>query len=139
MKTVTTKCGTKFQVVEDNGTIAKIKEDRQIGFGGAIIDMTFDYPSKMLADGMKHPIFLTDKDFKQPKVTTKIKKSVDGEYRVRLFIDGKYQAGGDYFTDDKKDAVSTAKHMAEHAVSTDKDTDDAKREQTEYDEETLTL
>lgn len=44
------------------------------------------------------------------KATTKISKK-EGEYRVRLFIDGVYQAGGDYFTDDKTDAKRTAEAM----------------------------
>lgn len=48
------------------------------------------------------------------EATTKISK-VDGEYRVRLFIDGEYQAGADYFTDDKQDAQDTAAHMAANA------------------------
>jgi hypothetical protein len=42
--------------------------------------------------------------------TTKITKK-DGEYRVRLFIDGVYQKDMDYFTDDKEDAELTAKAM----------------------------
>tara|TARA_B110001469_G_scaffold102789_1_gene101051 strand:+ start:295 stop:864 length:570 start_codon:yes stop_codon:yes gene_type:complete len=40
------------------------------------------------------------------------------EYRVRLFIDGVYQAGGDYFTDCKEDAQLTAAHMCKHGKPT---------------------
>lgn len=57
------------------------------------------------------------------------------EYRVRLFIDGSYQAGADYYTDNKEDAKSTAKNMAENAKYSDKTTDFANEEQAEYDEE----
>lgn len=42
------------------------------------------------------------------------------EYRVRLFVDGEYQAGADYFTDDKKDAASTAKYMRDNGLASDK-------------------
>ena len=45
------------------------------------------------------------------------------EYRVRLFVDGEYQAGADYFTDDKEDAASTAKHMRENGGISDKTSD----------------
>ncbi len=47
--------------------------------------------------------------------TTKITKH-DGEYRVRLFIDGVYQTEADYFTDDKADACATAEKMRANAV-----------------------
>lgn len=66
--------------------------------------------------------------------TTKTTKT-DGEYRVRLFIDGEYQAGADYFTDCKEDAAATAKHMQEHGGYSDKSTDFAKAEQEDYNEE----
>ena len=67
--------------------------------------------------------------------TTKTTKK-DGEYRVRLFIDGKYQAGADYFTDDKADAIKTGSAMIRTAVESDKATDEALSEQSDYDNET---
>jgi len=67
-------------------------------------------------------------------VATKIVKR-DDEYRVRLFIDGEYQAGADYYTDDLDDARDTARLMEKGAVHSDKETEFAKDEQTEYDEE----
>lgn len=70
---------------------------------------------------------------KTVKGTTQISKQ-DGEYRVRLFIDGIYQAGGDYFTDDKEDAENTAKSMRKKPVPTDKTDENAIREQQEYDQ-----
>ena len=39
---------------------------------------------------------------------TIISRDQDGEYRVKLFIDGVYQENCDYFTDDKEDARLTA-------------------------------
>ena len=69
--------------------------------------------------------------------TTKISKA-DGEYRIRLFIDGQYQAGADYFTDDKQDAIETAAAMQRKAGLSDKTTENAKAEQAEYDAETAT-
>jgi hypothetical protein len=48
------------------------------------------------------------------RATTKTSK-VDGEYRVRLFIDGVYQSEADYFTNDKDDAEGTADAMIVHA------------------------
>lgn len=69
--------------------------------------------------------------------TTKITWDKEfGEYRVRLFVDGVYQAGADYFTDDKQDAESTAKHMELNGGISDKTTDFAKDEQEDYDNET---
>lgn len=65
---------------------------------------------------------------------TKITKN-DGEYRVRLFINDEYQAGADYFTDDKQDAVSTAKLMEESGGFSDKTTAAAIEEQADFDEE----
>ncbi len=47
-------------------------------------------------------------------IGTRIKKN-DGEYQVKLFIDGKHYPKADYFTDDKEDAVCTAKLMVEQA------------------------
>jgi hypothetical protein len=41
------------------------------------------------------------------------KRNEWGEYRVKLYIDGKYQQNADYFTDDKGDAVQTARAMVE--------------------------
>lgn len=55
------------------------------------------------------------------------------EYRVRLFVDGAYQAGADYFTDDKQDAKETAKHMKAFGGLSDKTTDFAKTEQADFD------
>lgn len=42
--------------------------------------------------------------------TTKISKQ-NGEYRVRLFNNGEYQEGCDYFTEDHDDAIGAAKRM----------------------------
>lgn len=50
-------------------------------------------------------------------VTTKISKNQYGEYVVRLYIDGKYQPGSNYFTDDLEDARETAKHMKDNGGS----------------------
>ena len=63
--------------------------------------------------------------------TTKMTKR-DGEFRVRLFIGGVYQAGADYFTDDKEDAISTAKAMIAKAVPSDKSTPEARDEMKDY-------
>lgn len=63
--------------------------------------------------------------------TTKTTKR-DGEFRVRLFINDEYQAGADYFTDDKEDAEITAQIMRERAGYSDKTTDFAKSEQQDY-------
>lgn len=68
-------------------------------------------------------------------LTTKITKSADGEYRVRLFLNGVYQAGADYFTDDRDDANETAALMRANGGESDKTTDFAKAEQEEYDAE----
>jgi hypothetical protein len=65
-------------------------------------------------------------------INTKITKN-DNEYRVRLFIDGIYQAGADYFTDDHQDAKDTASGMARNASQSDKTTDFAKAEQSDFD------
>lgn len=68
--------------------------------------------------------------------TTKISYDRDySEYRVRLFVDGVYQAGADYFTDDKADAKATAKHMQANGSISDKTTDFAKAEQSAYEAE----
>jgi len=64
--------------------------------------------------------------------TTKTTRQ-DGEFRVRLFIDGVYQAGADYFTDDKEDAQVTAAMMVKNGTETDKTTDFAKSEQADFD------
>ena len=53
------------------------------------------------------------------KRTTRISKS-DGEYRVRLYIDDVYQAGADYYTNDKQDAHGTAEEMQKHGTYSDK-------------------
>ena len=65
------------------------------------------------------------------KATTTTTKH-DGEYRVRLFIDGEYQAGADYFTDDTRDAMDTAAAMIKQAGVSDKTSGNAIREQIEY-------
>ena len=67
-------------------------------------------------------------------ITTKTTK-YDGEYRVRLFINGEYQAGADYFTDDKQDARDTAAHMQANGTYSDKTTDFAIAEQADYNAE----
>ena len=64
--------------------------------------------------------------------TTKITKQ-DDEYRVRLFIDGEYQAGADYFADYKDDAIETAAEMVDKAEISDKTTANARDEQDEFD------
>lgn len=51
-----------------------------------------------------------------------------GEFRVRCFINGVYQAGGDYFTSDREDAKATAKHMQENPCHTEGTSDFAKAE-----------
>ncbi len=61
----------------------------------------------------------------------------DGEYRVRLFVDGVYQAGADYFTDDRDDAIATAELMRQQGGISDKTTDFAKAEQADYDEDVI--
>lgn len=66
--------------------------------------------------------------------TTKTTKQ-DGEYRVRLFVDGVYQAGADYFTNDKQDAKDTAKQMELNGCESDKTMDFAIDEQKDFDEE----
>lgn len=66
--------------------------------------------------------------------TTKTTKQ-GGEYRVRLFVDGIYQAGADYYTNDKQDAEGTAAHMIANGGISDKTTDFAIEEQVDYNEE----
>ena len=66
--------------------------------------------------------------------TTKTTKQGD-EYRVRLFVNGEYQAGADYFTDDKRDAKETAAVMVKNGGLSDKATNEAICEQAEYNEE----
>jgi hypothetical protein len=61
----------------------------------------------------------------------------DGEYRLRLFIDGEYQAGADYFTADLEDAKLTAEHMINNAYISDKECETAIDEQADYDEERI--
>jgi len=39
-----------------------------------------------------------------------------GEYRVRYFENGEYLEGPTYYTDDRRDARTTAKDMAQRAV-----------------------
>jgi len=39
------------------------------------------------------------------------RKNAWGEYVVRCYKDGKRYDAGDYFTDDKQDAVDTKKHL----------------------------
>lgn len=47
--------------------------------------------------------------------TTKVYWSADDqEFSVRLFCDGKERKGAEGFTDDKSDAIGTAKAMLEH-------------------------
>lgn len=41
------------------------------------------------------------------------------EYRVRLFVDGVYQAGADYFTSCKVDAAETARAMEKEKINVD--------------------
>jgi hypothetical protein len=67
--------------------------------------------------------------------TTKTSKTTEGEYRVRLFIDGIYQAGADYFASDKAEANATAAFMIERACHSDETTDFAKAEAADYVEE----
>ena len=67
--------------------------------------------------------------------TTKTTRSPSGEYRVRLFIDGVYQEGADYFTDDKRDSVETAKQMIAGACLSDKTAPEAIKEREAFDGE----
>jgi hypothetical protein len=62
---------------------------------------------------------------------------LDGEYRVRLFIDGEYQAGADYFTDDVVEANETAKAMEEDAYLSDKSSDVARGEAEDFVEDAI--
>ena len=52
------------------------------------------------------------------KATTRTVKA-DGEFKVKLFIDGVYQVNCDYFTDDQEDARQTAEQMTLHAGKND--------------------
>ena len=52
----------------------------------------------------------------------------DGEFRVRLFIDGEHQAGADYFAGDREEAEETAKAMEADAHISDKTTSFAQDE-----------
>ena len=66
-------------------------------------------------------------------VTTKTTYNRDyNEYRVRLFVDGVYQAGADYYTDDKEDAKNTATSMEQTGKESDKASPVAYLEQIEY-------
>ena len=58
----------------------------------------------------------------------------DGEYTVRLFIDGVHQAGADHFTDDPEEAEETAKAMEADAHISDKTTESAEDEASTFDE-----
>jgi hypothetical protein len=51
----------------------------------------------------------TSRSGKQLKTT--IKKNEDGEYVVKLWVDGKHYAPADYFGSDKEDAQGTAREM----------------------------
>ena len=62
---------------------------------------------------------------------------LDGEYRVRLFIDGEYQAGADYFADDIEEATETAKAMEEDAHLSDKTSDVARGEVRDFVEDAI--
>lgn len=42
-------------------------------------------------------------------------------FMVKLFVDGKHKEFADYFTDDKADAVGTAKHMVKEGAESQKD------------------
>ena len=66
-------------------------------------------------------------------ITTKISKK-DDEYRVRVFVDGEYQAGADYYTDSRQDAEDTANYIVKHKAAgiSDKTTDFAIKEAEEY-------
>ena len=66
--------------------------------------------------------------------TSKIKHDKDwNEYRVRFFIDGVYQAGGDYYTEDKEDAVATAQNLCASGFgATDKNDEAAIEEQKDF-------
>ncbi len=81
------------------------------------------------ASGSERLAILTE--IPAPVATTKTSKK-DGEYRVRLFLDGVYQPGGDYFTDDAADAKATAAAMIAKAVPTDKTTEEARVELEDY-------
>jgi hypothetical protein len=61
------------------------------------------------------------------------------EYRVRLFINGEYQAGSDYFTDCKIDAKETAKHMKENAFFSELNNETAKEEMNQWIQDSIDL
>lgn len=44
-------------------------------------------------------------------------KNLHGEYVVRFFQDGEHLSEADYFTDDKADAIGTARASVDHFVS----------------------
>lgn len=48
---------------------------------------------------------------------TTIRKNDFGEWVVRLWVDGVHQKDADYFTDDKQDAIMTAKFMEQRPAS----------------------
>ena len=55
---------------------------------------------------------------KKPIVYTRTKFNRDwNEYTVRLFVDGNYQAGSDYHTDEKEDATETAVAMVAQCIA----------------------
>jgi hypothetical protein len=61
------------------------------------------------------------------------------EYRVRLFINGEYQAGSDYFTDCKIDAKETAKEMEKKALLSDLNNETAKEEMNQWIQDSIDL
>ena len=69
-----------------------------------------------LCTGMRREQHITKAEENSMNAITKTTKN-DGEYRVRLFVDGNYQAGSDYFTDCKIDAKETAKAMVDNCTS----------------------
>ena len=45
-------------------------------------------------------------------VLSTVRKVETDEWVVKVYINGKYQEGPTYYTDDKDDAIATMKHMA---------------------------
>ena len=59
----------------------------------------------------------------QAMIETKIKnRNSAGEFTVQLFVDGIHQKEADYFTDDRKDAATTAADMLKREEDTQPET-----------------
>ena len=58
----------------------------------------------------------TNPDTLVVRAATVYRDSQWNEYKVTLKLDGVFQRGADYLTDDKQDAIDTASHMVHHAT-----------------------